>query len=280
MIRPAIRLYPARWPATQERERALASVENVNVGPFEIGDLGDPPADGLAHWEAVWRAAHAAHTTDRDEPQSWEDEQREMTALAKTLGPVGVPIERDECRLIALLPPPPELGSAWVAVYLHPKHRALAIEASREANERNHPGVHVERVSAAAMPAIYHVAAKALVPVERVPFMEIHPHFFVETAWTDEQGSLREWHEADDFAQLPTTPEAFILAQQFHYGTKIGGFPISNADDVPLSSAGTPMRYAYQLSADFFDVEFGDAGSLHVWLSPSTAETAAMTSSA
>ena len=206
-----------------------------------------------------------------------------MTALAKSLPRLPVPLEREGRSLIALLPPPAELGAAWVAVYLHPEHHQLARKAMLEMrNEWNHPGVHIERVDVppTTQPAIYHVAAKALVPVAKVPFVDIHPQFWCESVWTDEKDAMREWHEADGFSEMPTTPEPMILSQLFGYGTKIGGFPVLNADDPPLWGDGDPMGYAFHLSSTFFDVEFGDAGSLHVWLSPKTTEFAAVMDSA
>jgi hypothetical protein len=278
MLRNAIRLYPAQRPPSAEIARVLEEIElrEPEDDPF---DALEPPTKNRAHWEAVWRAVANARFHEPDREESWEDEKREMTALAKKLPRLPVPLERDGRGLIALLPPPAQFGTAWAAVYLHPNHRELALEATRNLrNEWNHPGIHVERVDvpATTTPAIYHVAAKALVPVERIPFLEIHPHFWLETCWDDENGDMRQWHEAEDFANAPTTPEPYILAQRFSDDTKIGGYPVLNADDndPPLWGDGHPMGYAFHLSASFFDVEFGDAGSLHVWLSPSTNEFA------
>jgi hypothetical protein len=278
MLRDATRLYPALWPAKDDRARTLARIEMLEREPLDLADL-DPPKKGRAHWEAVWRAAHDAHFEYQSSDRSWEERQREMRALAAKLPALPVPLEHDDRDLIALLPPPAGMGPAWVAVYLHPKHHELARQAMIEMrNEWNHPGAHVERVEvpASTQPAIFHFAARSLVPVELTPFVDIHPHFFVETVWTDEMREMHEWHEAEDFSAMPTTTEAYVLAQQYGYGTKIGGFPVLNADDrdAPLWGEGDPMRYAYHLSASFFDVEFGDAGSLHVWLSPSTNEFA------
>jgi hypothetical protein len=283
MLRPAIRLYPALWPAGEDAARSLARIERRHV---EAPEMGDPPDLGREHWDAVLRAAQDAHFELRaDRKTSWDEKKRTLSALAKRLPSLPVPTERDEGQLIALLPPPAELGAQWVAMYLHPDHQALAVEASNALrNEWNHPGVHVERVDVppGTQPAIFHVAAGALVPVEMVPFVEIHPLFFISTVWTDERGTLREWYEAEDFGAMPTSPEPIILAQLYGPQTKIGGFPTFNAseEDAPLWGEGDPMRYAFHLATEFFDVEFGDAGSLHVWLSPSTTEFAGVMDSA
>lgn len=261
-------MYPALWSPEEDRARALAQVERR---PSELSLPCDPPSEGRAHWEAVWRAYGASLNTWRDEPEADEPDEAVLKALAGTLSNPPVPREHGDHRLIALVPAPPEAGPAWVAVYLHTQHR------------RRHDfeaAVQIERVVVppGTRPAIHHVFAKALVPAELLEFDEIHPHFFVETVYDDEDDEQREWHEADGFDRMPTTPEPYILSELYSAGSKIGGFPAHNAEyqDPPRSRSGQPMLYGLHLAADFFDCEFGDAGSLHVWLSPSSDEGVAV----
>ena len=264
-------MYPALWSPEEDRTRTLAEVERrPSDDPLPPCD---PPSEGRAHWEAVWRAYGASLNTWRD-AETDEPDEAELKALADTLANPPVPREQGDHRLIALVPAPPEAGPAWVAVYLHARHRRLDRE------ER----VRIERVVVppGTRPAIRHVFAKALVPVELLEFDEIHPHFFVETVYDDEDDEQREWHEAEGFDRMPTTPEPYILSEIYSCGSKIGGFPAHNAEhqEPPRSRSGQPMVYGLHLAADFFDCEFGDAGSLHVWLSPSSDESVAVMDSA
>jgi hypothetical protein len=264
-------MYPALWSPDEDRERTLAEVERR---PSDSSPPCDPPVEGRAHWEAVWRAFDASlHTPREKQEEDWPDE-KELKALAGTLSNPPVPREDGDYRLIALVPAPPEVGPAWVAVYLHAQHRRRDLEG---------PRVRIERVVVApgTRPAIHHVDARALVPVELLEFDEINPSFFAETVY-EEDDEIREWHEADGFDRMPTTPEPYILSELYSYGSKIGGVPVHNAEyqEPPRSRSGQPMVYGLHLAADFFDCEFGDAGSLHVWLSPSSDEGAAVMDSA
>ena len=233
ILRSATRIYVPS--SVDERARALAAVEPQ---PAEPDYPCDPPSEGREHWEAVW-AAYAASRHELREPAAAPSAMQ----LAQQL---PIPIERGAHRLIALVPPPEGVGPAWIAVYLDAKNAVV-----------------VERVTvpAATRAAIYHAEARALVAVELLPFTDVHPHFFVESVY-DEDGETHEWHDAVDFARMPTDPDEYILAQQFSTGTKLGGFAVHNAQ-----YDASPMRYALHLAADFFDCTFGDTGSLHVWLS-------------
>ena len=177
------------------------------------------------------------------------------------------------------MPPPADVGPAWIAVYLDPDHHKL-----EGGWEMGSGATLIERVHVPpdTQPAIFHVAARALVPVASIAFVDIHPQFFVETAYEDDDGEAHEWHEAADFDRMPTDPEAYILAEAMGRRSKLGGFEVHNADrtEPPRTRSGEPMRYGVHLGADFFDCEFGDAGSLHVWVSASSDEAVAMMDSA
>lgn len=274
-IRPALRLYPALHSAAEDRAQLLAEVRRI---PSEFDPPCEPPEHGRAHWEAVWRAVAASAHASLDRESNWEAEQDTMRALARTLLPPPVPRARGDHRLVALVPPPVGLGPKWVAIYLHPHHRELARGWALGSG-----ATVIERVDVPpeTQPAILHVAAQALVPVSVVEFDDIHPQFFAESIYEDEDGEPHEWHEAVDFDRMPTDPVAYILAESMAYGSKVGGFAIHNAErESPQTQRGQPMRYGVHLGGDFFDCEFGDAGSLHVWLSDSSDEAVAMMDSA
>ncbi|MGH1344159.1 MAG: hypothetical protein ACRBN8_21550 [Nannocystales bacterium] len=231
----------------------------------------DNPAPDSTHWAAVGRAVASVAT--REAPAdggetAWTKEQTAMRALAQRYR-CPLPPPRDGYEFAAVVPPPPGVGPRWVTVCTHPDFDETGFWNLGDA------AVRVGRIDpqTADVAAVWHIAAEALVPVQGQPFLDILPELFESTGY-NENGRWHDWHEAEDFAALPHELDAYGLASALHPGSKIGGFPISGAEDRLLRSSphgNGSMTYAYALASDFFDVRFGDAGVLHVWLSETDA---------
>ncbi len=232
----------------------------------------DAPAPDPDHWAAVGRAISAVTELDGDVPgadgeASWNQEQAAMRTLARGYAS-PVPTPDDGYELVALLPPPPGTGPRWVAVSVHPQYDDVGFWSLGE------DAIRIDRVAPLPIDAaaVWHIAAQTLVPVLCQPFVDITPELFESTGYGEER--WQDWHEAEDFASLPHEPEVYGLASALHRGSKIGGLPTFGAEDRQPPSCpdrGGPMDYAYALASDFFDVRFGDAGVLHVWLSETRA---------
>lgn len=233
--------------------------------PPELDDwVPDHPPPDAAHWAAVGSAVASVVSTPPPDSE-WEREQVRTSKLA-TAYRCPIPTAAEAYELIALLPPPPDVGPDWVAVYLHPAHHTL-----HESWALGSAATQIKRV--APLPpeaaAVWHIGAESLCPVSVVPFLDVVPDL-AESSGYSADGAWHDWHEADGFASLPHDPDAYGLALALHASTKIGGLPTHNAAHTPTPScpeSGAPMTYAYALAADFFDVTFGDAGTLHVWMS-------------
>jgi hypothetical protein len=276
LVRTAWVIIPGEMNADEAKKRFVGDLkqrarrDDLDTLEAFLGELADidPPPDAIrSRWTQVWSAVWAAGAYEsRKGSLSWNAEQRRMTAIAAGIE-APVPLRDAPYRLIAVLPLT-AASAGWSAIYLHEEHFeldqgwALGSEAVRVLPVPEHC---VPRA------LVWHVAAQALVPVSLVRHRDIHPHFFIETGLPTDDDFL-PWHAVSGFDQLPTDPLDYPLAEAWGTSSKIGGFPAHNAIEATPTcpETGTRLDYVFHLGADFFDCEFGDAGSLHGWRSTAT----------